>query len=118
MTTDNTIIIFHRSRLNAEESIANQQSFLKEYNNYFPKAKVIDYITGDSDQASVISELAWRQTSGKIIAIINSPLSRKEYDEQYDMYYLFNSLKIIDKANLYFMDSEGKLYKETKLTLT
>ena len=110
MTTENTIIIFHRSKQNAEESIANQQAFLENYQKSFALPTVIDYITGDYRQTQKITTLI--KLPSKIIVIINSSLSQKEHDQQYDMYLFFNFLKVINRADLYLMDHEGKLYRE------
>ena len=112
MTTENTIIIFHRSKQNAEESLANQQAFLENYQKNFALPTVIDYITGDYRHAQKITALINKQLSSKIIVIINSSLSQKEHDQQYDMYLFFDFLKVIDRADLYLMDHEGKLYRE------
>ena len=112
MTAKNTIIIFHRSKQNAEESIANQQAFLENYQKSFALPTVIDYITGDYRQTQKITALINKQLPSKIIIIINSSLSQKEHDQQYDMYLFFDFLKVINRADLYLMDHEGKLYRE------
>ena len=115
MTTENTIIIFHRSKQNEEESLANQQAFLKSYNkNFTPPSNVIDYVTGAHRHSQEITALINKQLPNKIIVIINSSLSRKEHEQQYDMYCYFNFLKKINMADFYFMDIEGTLYKEVK----
>jgi hypothetical protein len=115
MTLENTIIIFHRSKQNEEESLANQQAFLKSYNkNITSPQNVIDYMTGDRSRAQEMTALINKQIPNKIIVVINSSLSRKEHEQQYDMYCYFDFLKKIDSADFYFMDSEGNLYKEVK----
>lgn len=113
MTTKDSIIIFHRSKHNTEDSISNQLTFLESYRKHFIPSKVIDYQTGDYRQAKKISELV-KEQSAKIMVIINSNVSRDEYDKQYDMYYFFHCFKIIGTVQLYLMDSEGRLYKEVK----
>jgi hypothetical protein len=112
MTTENTIIIFHRPKQNAEESLVNQQAFLENYQKNFVLPTVIDYVTGDFRQTQKITTLINKQLPSKIIVIINSFLSQKEHDQQYDMYLFFNFLKAINIADLYLMDHEGKLYRE------
>lgn len=116
MTTENTIIIFHRSKQNIEESLTNQQIFLECYNkNFTHPVKIIDYISGDYRQAKEITELISKQSSLKqIIVIINSFLSQKDHELHYDLYNFFHFFKTINMLNLYLMDSGGKLYKELK----
>jgi hypothetical protein len=114
MTIENTIIIFHRSKQNAEESLINQQSFLESHNKNFTSSTIIDYITGDYSHTQKITTLVNKQLPNKIVVIINSSLSREEHSRQYDMYCYFDFLNIIDIADLYLMDSDGRLYKEVK----
>ena len=116
MTTENTIIIFHRSKQNAEESFANQQAFLEEYNKHFvPPVKIIDYMTGDYRQVKEMTELISKHLSSSyFVVVINSHLSMRELDEQYNMHRFLKFLKIVDKADFYLMDSEGKLYREVE----
>lgn len=115
MTTENTVLIFHRSKQNIEESLANQQAFLENYSkNFTSPVKVIDYMSGNYSQARELTEMISKYSSSRLIVIINSALSQEEYLSHYDMYSFLKFLKIIDKASLYLMDSEGKLYKEIK----
>lgn len=110
------VIIFHRSKQNAEESLANQHAFLEAYKEHLPLAATdyIDYMTGDYPQVLKIRELVHSDPSSEFIVIVNSSLSRGEFDEQFNMYRYFELLKALNRANLYYMDSEGKLFKEIK----
>lgn len=117
--TDKTIIIFHRPKTNAEESLANQQAFIESYVKHLP-ITAIDYASGDWLKAQEITDLVIENLDGpddntnKLIIIIQHSLSEDEFIRQYDRYPYFNFLKNIDKADLYLMDSEGKLYRHVE----
>ena len=122
MTTDNKknpIIIFHRPKTNAEESLANQQSFIESYAKHLP-ITTFDYISGDWLEAQEVTKFIIKNFDklddevNKFIIIIQHSLSEEEFIRQYDLYSYFNLLKDIDRADLYLMDSEGKLYEEVK----
>ena len=117
MTTENTknpIIIFHRTKTNAEESLANQQAFLESYTKYL-SIPTIDYMSGDWRKAEEITELV-RRDLNRFIIIIQHFLTKEEFICQYDRYLYFKFLKVIEQADIYLMDSEGKLYKEVSLS--
>jgi len=115
-TIENPIIIFHRAKTNTEKSIANQQAFIESYAKHLP-ITTIDYVSGDWRKAEEITELVRRNLNelinfNKFIIIIQNSLTEDEFTRQYDRYLYFHFLKVIDQADLYLMDSEGKLYKE------
>ena len=113
MTTNDSVIIFHRSRQNSEEDLINQQTFLEAHKEYLGSVKVIDYMSNDYRHASEIFKITRR--CNKFAVIINSFLSKQEYDLQYNLHHYFQSLKTIGIASVYLMDSEGRLYKETEM---
>jgi hypothetical protein len=115
MTDQNTTIIFHRSPLNTGESLESQQKFLEKYRKYFISTKIVDYVTGDYRHVGEVSNLITNQPYGSEVSIImQSSLSQKEYIRHYDLYPFFNGLRNMGLAELYLMDSEGRLYKEVE----
>ena len=62
----------------------------------------------------MIENLNKSDNTNRFIVIIQHSLSKDEFIHQYDRYPYLNFLRNIDKANLYLMDSEGKLYEEAK----
>jgi|GEM_PF-1790622 len=118
-TNDNPTIIFHRAKTtNAEESLANQQTFIEYYTKHLP-ITTIDYVSDDWRKAEEITELVRRNLNqlinfNKFIIIIQNSLTEDEFARHYDRYLYFKFLKIIDQADFYLMDNEGKLYQEVK----
>ena len=112
MTTGSSIIIFHRSKENFEENLINQKTFLEAHKEHLGSVKVIDYMSSDYPKAAEIFEITRR--CNKFTVIVNSFLSKQEYDLQYNLYHYFQSLKTIGVASVYLMDSEGRLYKEVE----
>ena len=115
-TTNQPVIIFHRSQKNARESKINQESFILDYNknySYSESIDVIDYATGDHELAREINEIILDNTQ-KPVVIVNSSIPAMEYDEEYDMYSSFSNLGSLGKIDLYLMDSRGGLYKKVE----
>lgn len=107
-------IIFHKSKDNAEESLKNQQSFLKRHKKLLASAKIIDYVNGQSEKLCEVNDaihLAIQKQLSRLIIIVNSPISLKQWDRQYDMYGSLKLFGTMERAELYFMDSEGTIYK-------
>ena len=115
MATNNSILIFHRSKRNFHEDLTNQQAFLKANEKILKSTRIIDYMSGTRSQAQELYEV-YRDIErlGKVIVIINSCLSRKEYELQYDLYFYLRALKNMGLASIHLMDHEGRLYKEVK----
>jgi hypothetical protein len=114
MTTNNSILIFHRSKNNSEEDLINQQKFLESHKAIFSPANVIDYVSGDYHGAKKLFNIleSSMNTSIRATAIINGFLSEKDYHNAFDLYNYLKFFKGMDKLAIYLMDSEGKLYKE------
>jgi hypothetical protein len=111
----NNITIFHRSPLNAQECLDNQQKFLEKYGKYFISTKIIDYVTGDYRHVGEVSNLVSNQPYGSEVTIIlQSSLSQKEYIRHYDLYPFFNGMSNMGLVSLYLMDSDGNLYKKVE----
>ena len=116
MTTDNSVIIFHRSSYNSKEDLANQRAFLRANHATFKSARIIDYMTGDPCQARKLFEVYRNiESLDKVIVIMNSFLSKQEYDLQYDLYFYLQALREMGLASICLMDQEGRLYKEVKM---
>ena len=112
MTTNNSIIIFHRSKHNQEEDLINQKAFLEANKDIIGSAKIIDYMSSDYPDARKL--FGSFDLSTKITVIMNSFLSRKDYDLQYNLYSYIRSFKAmgIVPISIYLMDTDGRLYKE------
>jgi len=111
-TDNNPILIFHRAKANAYDSLSRQQEFLESYKKHLP-ITAIDYVTGNERTAKELIDLVKRR-SNKLIIIMQSPLTEDEYIKQYDLHILFRFCKVLDRARIYQMDSEGKLYAPVK----
>ena len=111
MTSDNSVIIFHRSKQNSEEDLANQLAFLEVNRTILRSTHVIDYVSSNYHEASKIIDIVKNQ-SNKTTVIFNSFLSEQDYALHYDLYYFFKFLESINMLNIYLMDSKGRLYKE------
>jgi hypothetical protein len=121
VTNNNSIIIFHRSKHNSEEDLANQRAFLEANRKIIGSAKVIDYMTSDDVEARKIFEVFRNiNTSDKVIVIVSSFLLKKSHYLQYNMYHYFRFFKAsgIVPMSMYLMDHEGRLYKETETVET
>jgi hypothetical protein len=107
------IIIFHRSPLNTQECLSNQQKFLEKYHKYFIPTKIVDYVSGDYRHVGEVSNLVSNQPYGSEVSIImQSSLTQREYIRHYDLYPFFNGMSNMRLAELYLMDSDGNLYKK------
>jgi len=109
-TTNDPIIIFHRTQTNSREALEDQKTFIESYLKHLPIA-TIDYISGDYRAADVLLQ-AVLEDKNRITAIIQAPFSRKEYNLRYDRYNYFNFYKAIGRIDMYMMDGNGRLYKE------
>lgn len=109
-TTNDPIIIFHRTQTNSKEALEDQKIFIESYLKHLPII-TIDYISGNYRTSDEIFH-AILQDKNRITAIIQSPFPRKEYHLRYDRYNYFNFCKAIGKMDIYLMDGEGRLYKE------
>ncbi len=114
MSTNNSILIFHRSKQNSEEDLINQQKFLEAHKAIFSSANIIDYMSGDYQGAQKVFNIleSSMDLPTKATVIINSFLSDKDYHKEFDLYHYLKFFKLMDKLAIYLMDSEGKLYKE------
>ncbi len=114
MTTNNSILLFHRSKNNSEEDLINQQAFLKAHPEIANSSRIIDYINGDDNQRRQILKLTQSPLDHtlKMIVIFQHFLSQRENDKQYQLYRYLKFLRSIDVSSLYLMDCDGKLYKE------
>jgi len=108
--TKDSIIIFYRTNTNAEESLTNQQAFLKAYKEQ-PTITAIDYASDDNFKTLEIFELI-RNQSGRFIVITQSSLSKEEFNDQYEHYKFFDFYQKLGRVELYLMDSFGKLYRQ------
>ena len=115
MATDNSVIIFHRSSYNSKEDLANQRAFLRANHEILKSARIIDYMTADHSKARELFGV-YRdiKSLGKVIVIMNSFLSRKEYELQYDLYFYLRALREVGLASICLMDQEGRVYKEVE----
>ena len=115
MTANNSILIFHRSKRNFHEDLINQQAFLKANKKILKSARIIDYMSGMHSEAQGLYKVYKDiELLGKVIVIMNSCLSKKEYELQFDLYFYLRSLRDMGLASMYLMDHEGRIYKEVE----
>lgn len=107
-TDNDSIFIFHRAKANVYDSLARQQDFLEVYKKHLP-IRTIDYVTGNERVTRELVDLV-KQGSNKLIIIMQSPLTEDEYIKQYDLHILFRFCRVLDRACIYHMDSEGRIY--------
>src|SRR5690348_16039916 len=109
---EEVVLIFHRSKNNREEDLANQNAFLETYKEQLGNVRVIDYMSGDSHDAYEVMETLKRNSKPKAIVIMQSYLPRKDYETEYNIYNYLRALERVDRASIFLMDSDGKVYGE------
>jgi|GEM_PF-1470348 len=109
-STKTPTIIFSRTSNNAEESLAYQQPLLEKFKNH-PNIKVIDY-PSDNNFMSMDLFPVIREQGSRFIVITQSPLTKKDFDYEFEHYKFFDIYEELGRVELYHMSPYGKLYKQ------
>ena len=111
-STRNPTIIFYRTSNNAEQSLAYQQPLLEKFKNH-PNIKVIDYRSDDNFKALDIFPLS-KNPDSRFIVITQSPITKENFDDEFEHYKFFDMYEEIGRTELYHMSPYGKLYKQVE----
>jgi len=108
----NPTIIFYRTSNNAQESLAYQQPLLEKFKNH-PNIEVIDYRSDDNFMTFDLFPVIRKQMS-RFIVITQSPLSKQEFDDEFEQYKFLDIYEKLGRVELYYMNPYGKLYKQVE----
>ena len=106
----NPTIIFYRTSNNAQESLAYQQPLLEKFKNH-PNIEVIDYPSDDNFKTFDIFPII-REQGSRFIVITQSPITKEDFDYEFEHYKFFDIYEELGRVELYHMSSYGKLYKQ------
>jgi len=111
-STKTPTIIFYRTSNNGQESLAYQQPLLEKFKNHL-NIKVIDY-PSDNNFMSMDLFPVIREQGSRFIVITQSPLTKKDFDYEFEHYKFFDIYKELGRVELYHMSPYGKLYKQVE----
>jgi hypothetical protein len=109
-STKNPTIIFYRTSNNAEQSLAHQRPLLKKFKSQ-PNIKVIDYPSDDNFKSMDLFPII-REQGSRFIVITQSPITKQEFDDEFEHYKFFDIYQELGRVELYHMSPYGKLYKQ------
>jgi hypothetical protein len=111
-STKNPTVIFYRTSNNAEQSLAYQQPLLEKFKNH-PDSKVIDYRSDDNFMSMDLFPVI-REQGSRFIVITQSPITKKDFDYEFEHYKFFDIYQELGRVELYYMNPYGKLYKSVE----